>query len=285
MRFQSIASGSSGNCIYVGSEKTHLLMDVGINKKRTEQALNRVGLSLRDIDGIFLTHEHVDHIGGLPVITKHSSMPVFATKGTINAILGMPKYRDIDPGRFVEVSPDRPLKVGDLEVDPMRISHDAVEPVGYRVYEGRTGEMDSGASFSGDGRKAARVKKACICTDLGCYTDYTEKCLMDSDVVLLEANHDVNMLQVGPYPYRLKQRILGERGHLSNSSSGQLLSRILNSHLKGIFLGHLSQENNIPELAFETVRVEIMFSESGYRPEELPIQVAKRSEPSALVEF
>ena len=93
------------------------------------------------------------------------------------------------------------------------------------------------------------------------------------------------MLQVGNYPYRLKQRILGERGHLSNASSGQLLSKVLNNHLKGIFLGHLSQENNLPELAFETVRVEIMFSDTGYRPEDLPICVAKRSAPSALVEF
>ena len=93
------------------------------------------------------------------------------------------------------------------------------------------------------------------------------------------------MLQVGSYPYRLKQRILGERGHLSNASSGQLLSKVLNNHLKGIFLGHLSQENNLPELAFETVRVEIMFSDSDYRPEELPISVAKRSAPSALIEF
>lgn len=285
MRFQSIASGSSGNCIYVGSDRTHLLMDVGINKKKTEQALHGIGLDLRDIDGVFLTHEHTDHIAGLPVIAKHSSMPVFATRGTIDAVMDMPKYGEIDPARFVELRPDQPLQVGDLEIDPMRISHDAAEPVGYRVYEGRGGEKALGESFSGGGSEAGRVKKACICTDLGCYTEYTEKCLMDSDVLLLEANHDVNMLQVGPYPYRLKQRILGERGHLSNCSSGQLLSRVLNSHLKGIFLGHLSRENNMPELAFETVRVEIMFSESGYRAEELPIQVAKRSEPSALVEF
>ena len=300
MRFQSIASGSSGNCIYVGSSRTHLLMDVGINKKKTEQALHGIGLGLNDVDGIFLTHEHSDHIAGLPVIAKHTHIPVFATKGTINAVLGMSKCKDIDPARFIEVRPDEPLRVGDLEIDPMRISHDAAEPVGYRIYEGKTeadalkedlsghgiaGNIPAEIRISENKRRTERVKKACICTDLGCFTEYTEKCLEDSDVLLLEANHDVNMLQVGPYPYRLKQRILGERGHLSNCSSGQLLSRILNNHLKGIFLGHLSQENNIPELAFETVRVEIMFSESGYRPEELPIQVAKRTEPSALVEF
>ena len=265
MRFESIASGSSGNCIYVGSDKTHLLMDVGISRKRTVDALHGIGLDMNDIDGIFITHEHVDHITGLPVIAKHSSMPIFATRATMEAILSMPKFSNIDPGRFVCIRSDEPVTVGDLKVNPMQISHDAAEPVGYRVFEGD--------------------KKACICTDLGCYTDYTAKCLQDSDVLLIESNHDINMLQVGSYPYRLKQRILGERGHLSNASSGQLLSRILNDHMKGIFLGHLSQENNLPELAFETVRVEIMFSESGFRPEELPIQVARRSEPSALVEF
>lgn len=239
-------------------------MDVGISRKRTMQALNGIGLDMKDIDGIFLTHEHVDHVTGLPVIAKYSEMPIYATKGTIEALKRSSKCCNIDPARFVCVRADEPVTVGDLKVNPMRISHDAAEPVGYRIYEGK--------------------KKACVCTDLGCYTDYTMDCLKDSDVLLIESNHDVNMLQVGNYPYMLKQRILGDRGHLSNTSSGQLLSRILNDHLKGIFLGHLSKENNIPELAFETVRVEIMFSDTGYRAEELPIHVAKRSEPSMLVE-
>jgi phosphoribosyl 1,2-cyclic phosphodiesterase len=199
------------------------------------------------------------------MICKKSEMPIYATRGTIDAIQRMPKFADIDPARFIPIRSDEKITIKDMQIDPMRISHDAAEPVGYRVMYGH--------------------KKACVCTDLGCYTDYTVECLKNADVVLLESNHDVNMLQVGHYPYRLKQRILGDRGHLSNVSSGRLLSRVLNDHLRAIFLGHLSKENNIPELAFETVRVEIMFSESGYRAEELPIQVAKRSEPSALVEF
>lgn len=265
MRFESFASGSSGNCIYVGSDTTHLLMDVGISRKRTVEALHRLDLSLDDIDGIFLTHEHSDHIMGLPMIAKKSSMPIYATRGTIQAILDNPKYSQIDPGRFVTVCADEKVNVKDLCINPMAISHDAAEPVGYRVNSGG--------------------KKVCICTDLGCYTDYTIGCLKDSDVVLLEANHDINMLEVGPYPYSLKQRILGKRGHLSNASSGQLLSRILNDHMKGIFLGHLSRENNFPELAFETVKLELLSSECGYRPEELQIRVAPRKEPGAVVEF
>ena len=265
MRFESIASGSSGNCIYVGSETTHLLMDVGISRKRTAEALKDLDLELRDIDGIFITHEHSDHISGLPMIAKKTQMPIYATPGTIRAMLQMPKLSGIDPARFVPIRPDEKITVKDMQIDPMRISHDAAEPVGYRIYYGR--------------------KKACVCTDLGCYTDYTVECLKNSDVLLIEANHDVNMLQVGRYPYPLKKRILGDRGHLSNISSGQLLTRVLNDHMKGIFLGHLSQENNLPELAFETVRVEILSSDSDYRPEDLPILVADRKKPSALIEI
>ncbi len=264
MRFQSIASGSSGNCIYVGSDQTNLLLDVGISRKRTVEALKQLDLSLQDVDGIFITHEHSDHVQGLPMIAKQSQMPIYATRGTIRALLQHPKCANIDPERFVEVKADQPIRVKDMEINPMTISHDAADPVGYRVFH--------------------NGKKACVCTDLGCYSDYTIECLKESDILLLEANHDVNMLQVGPYPYQLKQRILGNYGHLSNASSGALLNEVLNDHLQGIFLGHLSQENNFPELAFETVRVEIMAGDSGYKPDDLPIVVASRKEPSRYLE-
>lgn len=265
MRFECIASGSSGNCVYVGSGNTHLLMDVGISRKRTVEALHTLDLDLSDIDGIFITHEHTDHIAGLPMIAKQSQMPIYATAGTIEAILQMPKFQNIDPARFVTVKADEILSVKDLEINPMHISHDAAEPVGYRIQCGG--------------------RKACICTDLGCYTDYTVNCLRDSDILLIEANHDVNMLQVGRYPYPLKQRILGTRGHLSNISSGQLLSQVLNDHMKAIYLGHLSKENNLPELAFETVRVELLSADTPYSPEDLPIRVADRKKPSAVLEI
>lgn len=265
MRFESIASGSSGNCSYVGSDTTHILVDTGISRKRTVEALRDLQIELRDLDGIFITHEHSDHITGLPMIAKQSTAPIYATAGTIAAIRKMSKMSTIDPERFIPVRADEKVTIKDLQINPMKISHDAADPVGYRVMYGD--------------------RKVCICTDLGCYTDYTIECLRDADVLLLEANHDVNMLQVGPYPYHLKRRILGEHGHLSNVSSGQLLSRVLNDHMDGIFLGHLSKENNFPELAFETVRVEIMSSDTDYRPEDLPIRVAKRTEPSGVVEI
>lgn len=265
MRFQTFASGSSGNCSYIGSETTHLLFDVGISRKRTQEALNRIDLDFPDIDGIFITHEHSDHIQGLAMILKKYDIPVYATAGTIAAIRRMEKYRELSEDRFIPVRADEKTVVKDITVNPMTISHDAAEPVGYRVLYGG--------------------KKVSICTDLGCYTDYTKACLKDSDVLLLEANHDVNMLQVGPYPYPLKQRILSDRGHLSNAASGTLLDSILNSHMKAIFLGHLSQENNYPDLAFETVRLEINAADDDYEADELPIRVAPRKEASGMVEI
>jgi phosphoribosyl 1,2-cyclic phosphodiesterase len=239
-------------------------MDVGISRKRTVEALRGIGLDMKDIDGIFITHEHVDHITGLPVIARNSDMPIYATKGTIDAVLRSSKCGNIDPARFVCVRPDQPVTVGDLKVNPMRISHDAADPVGYRIYEGN--------------------KKACVCTDLGCFTDYTAECLRDSDVLLLESNHDVNMLMVGAYPYYLKQRILGERGHLSNDTAAELLCKVLHTELKYVILAHLSKENNLPELAYETVRIELQSAAEAKGLMMPDLFVANRDTVSRLVE-
>lgn len=264
MRLCSIASGSSGNCIYVGSDATHLLVDVGISGKKAEAGLNGLGLTGCDIDGILVTHEHSDHIAGLGVLCRKYEIPIFATKGTIQAILKNGGKNAPEPSLFHEIESDGKLIIKDLAVSPMRISHDAAEPVAYRIGYG--------------------AKRVAVCTDLGIYNDYTVECLKGMDALLLEANHDVNMLQVGPYPYYLKQRILGSRGHLSNENAGRLLSRILHDNLKAIVLGHLSKENNMPELAYESVRMEITLGDCPYTAEDFPISVALRSEPSPVIE-
>ena len=124
-----------------------------------------------------------------------------------------------------------------------------------------------------------------VVTDLGTYDDYTVESLKGMDALMLEANHDINMLQVGPYPYYLKQRILGKRGHLSNELSGKLLSQLMHDNLKAVCLGHLSKENNLVELAYETVRLEISMSDNPYKPDDFPIFVANRSELSQMVEI
>ena len=265
MRLCSIASGSSGNCVYVGSDATHLLLDVGISAKRTEAGLKELGLKMGDIDGIFITHEHADHINGLGVLARKYGVPIYGTKGTIDAISQTRSLGEVDNTLFRYIKADEKCTVKDVSVYPIRTSHDAAEPVAYRI--------------SYDGRKIA------VITDLGCYNDYTVECLKDLDVLYLEANHDVHMLQAGPYPYYLKQRILGEKGHLSNESAGKLLSRLLHDNMKAVMLGHLSKENNLPELAYESVRVEVTMSDTPYNGGDFPMYVAKRSEVSQMIEI
>lgn len=265
MRLCSIASGSSGNCIYAGSDTTHILVDVGISGKRTKEGLEKLGVKAEELDGIFITHEHADHISGLGVMARKYGVPIYATRGTLEAIRNTSSVGKIEATLFQEIKADSKITVKDLTINPMKTSHDAAEPVAYRISHGR--------------------KKVGIITDLGCYNDYTVECLKGMNALLLEANHDVNMLQVGPYPYYLKRRILGERGHLSNELSGRLLSKILNDDMQTIILGHLSKENNLPELAYETVRVEIAMADNKYKAGDFPIRVANRSEVSEIVEI
>lgn len=265
MRLCSIASGSSGNCVYVGSDTTHLLLDAGISCKRTEAGLKELGLKMSDIDGIFITHEHADHINGLGVIARKYGVPIYGTRGTIEAIKQTHSLGEIDYDLFQYIRADEKCTVKDVVLYPIRTSHDAAESVAYRI--------------SHDKQKVA------VITDLGCYNDYTVECLRDLNVLYLEANHDIHMLQVGPYPYYLKQRILGERGHLSNEAAGKLLSRLLHDGMRAIVLGHLSQENNLPELAYESVRVEVTMSDTPYNGNDFPLYVAKRSEVSQMIEI
>ena len=262
MRLCSIASGSSGNCIYVGTDATHLLVDTGISGKRVEEGLKSLNLTGRDVDGILITHEHSDHISGLGVISRKYGIPIYATKGTLEAIASV--KNGPDSSLFHEIKEDVRFTIKDMTVYPMRISHDAAQPVAYKFGFGD--------------------KRIAVCTDIGIFNDYTVECLKGMDALLLEANHDVNMLQVGPYPYYLKQRILGDRGHLSNENAGRLLNRILTDKTKSIVLGHLSQENNHPELAYEAVRMEITMGPCPYTAEDFDIMVANRSEPSKIIE-
>lgn len=263
MRLLSIASGSSGNCIYVGDDTTHLLIDAGISGKRIEEGLNTIGLSAKDIDAVFVTHEHIDHIAGVGVLARKYKLPVYGTKGTMEGILETKSVGKISGELLHPIRSDEMVSIGSLHIDPMPVSHDAREPVAYRIYGGG--------------------KRIGIITDLGYYTDDIVSGLQNMDALFVEANHDENMLMVGPYPYPLKRRILGNQGHLSNENSGRLLSKLLNDHLKYIVLGHLSKENNMPELAYEAVRLEIEMSENRYRAEDFSLMVAKRNEPMQLL--
>lgn len=263
MRLISIASGSSGNCIYAGSDHTHILVDAGISNKRIEQGLNEIGIKGSELSAVFITHEHSDHTKGLGVLARKHGVPIYGTKETLDEIRGM-KYLGEYPAELLkEIRPDVEVRVGDLNLKPFSIDHDAANPVAYRIGDGRI--------------------QVAVATDMGHYDQYIVDHLQGLDALLLESNHDVNMLQTGPYPYYLKRRILSDHGHLSNEHAGRLLSLILHDNLKHILLGHLSKENNYEALAYETVKLEIDQGDNPYSSRDFSISVAKRDEMSQII--
>ncbi|NLK27037.1 MAG: MBL fold metallo-hydrolase [Clostridiales bacterium] len=261
MKLCSIASGSSGNCIYVGSNQTNLLVDVGISAKRIENGLKEIDILPDALQGILITHEHSDHIAGLGVMARRYHIPIYATYETAQAITKIKSIGQIPEGLFHYIKPDEVFKINDITVDPFSTSHDASNPVCYTMHA--------------DGHKVG------IATDLGKFDDYIISKLDQSDVLLLEANHDINMLMVGKYPYYLKQRIHGDRGHLSNDTCADLISRLITNKLKHIILAHLSKENNYEELAYETVCCEL--ANRGYNFTEANLSVAHREKISEMV--
>lgn len=263
MRMKAIASGSSGNSIYVGNDNTHILVDTGISKKKIENGLCDLEITGNDINGILVTHEHSDHIGGLGVFLRKYPVKVYGTKGTLDAIVKSTSLGKIDESLLCPVKYDESFKIGDINITPVKTSHDAAEPCAYTFNDNRT--------------------RTAIMTDLGCYDDYIVEHLTNLDVIYLEANHDVRMLETGPYPYPLKKRILGNYGHLSNENCGRLLNRVLHDNIKAVVLSHLSHENNLPELAYEAVRMEVNMSDSKYNADDFRIMIAKRHEPSDTI--
>ena len=265
MKLTSIASGSSGNCIFVGSEQGNLLVDAGISAKRIEQGLKELQVSPADLNGILITHEHIDHIAGLGVLMRRYKLPVFATVGTIDSMRMSGKLGEVDKSLFYAVTADQPFVLNGIVVDPSTIWHDAKEPVCYSFYQ--------------------NGKKAVVATDLGNFDEYLVEKLQGSDILFVEANHDVHMLEVGRYPYPLKQRILGRNGHLSNERCGQLISKLMSDKLKHIYLGHLSKDNNYPELAYESVKLELSLHGIDLTKNDIQMEVAKRDSLSTLCEI
>ena len=257
MNLASIASGSSGNCIYVGNEKSHFLIDAGISRKRIVEGLTQMEVAPETIQGIFVTHEHMDHISGLGVFLRKYPVPVFATAKTIDEILSTSSLGKVDKNLFESITPDNPIYMDGIKIEASRILHDAADPVCYTVSDTES--------------------KVGVATDFGTYDEYLVEKLQGCESLLVESNHDLNMLMVGPYPYPLKKRIMGNKGHLSNERAGQFLSKVIGEECKHIFLGHLSKENNYGELAYETVKVELLLHNIDLDKANFTLQVESRS--------
>ncbi len=247
MRVSVLASGSKGNAIFVEMDGTRILVDAGIGIRRVARELGDLAVTPESLDAIFITHEHSDHVKGLATLLKRTGAPVYTRPGTIRAVAG----GDALPSeRFFAIHDS--VEVGGIRVSAFSVPHDAADPVGYEI----TG-----------------TRKCTVATDLGFVTDSVRRAIEGADVLVMEANHDLSMLRKGPYPWPLKQRILGNRGHLDNEETGRALAR-LRSRPEKIILAHLSETNNLPALCRETVSR--VAAESGAAA--LPLAVALQDE-------
>ena len=231
-KFCSLFSSSSGNCTYIGSSHGGILIDVGVSAKRTECALAEIGVDPCAIEGIFVTHEHSDHVKGIKIFAARHGIKVWASAGTL---AGMEEQDALSPKIQTMVIPDSGTEAAGIYIRPFRTPHDSRESTGFSM-------------VTPDGKRIS------VATDIGKMTDTVMDAIHGSDLVLLESNHDVGMLQNGPYPFFLKQRILSDHGHLSNESCAKTAVKLAESGTTRFVLGHLSKENNIPSLAFETTR-------------------------------
>lgn len=262
MKFCSLYSGSSGNSIFIATENAKILIDAGLAGKRIEEALKSIGENLSDIDGIFVTHEHSDHTKGIGVISRKYDVPIYSNAKTWEAMEG--SLGKIKEHNIKVMDRRSTISIKDLDIKSFNIPHDAIAPVGYTI-------NSSGKQMS-------------IATDFGIYTEEIRDNIRDSEVILLECNHDINMLKFGPYPYNLKRRILSEVGHLSNEDCAKAIVNLITySPNKKIVLGHLSSTNNNPHLAIETVRG--ILHENKITPKDITLSMANRLNPSNMIEI
>ena len=227
LRVSVLASSSKGNSTFIEMDGIRLLVDAGISTRRIVSGLSDLGVAPESLDGIFLTHEHIDHVKALPVFINQYKVPVFSRAATLQALPELGKLPDDCLYPIGDV-----FHLGRLVIETFNISHDAAEPVGYRV----TGSQ------------------CCIvATDLGFVSASVQESLENADVMVLETNHDVDLLKAGRYPWPTKRRIMSNRGHLSNNDAAWAVTR-LKKRPKAIFLAHMSEENNRPQLALDTMR-------------------------------
>lgn len=228
--FCPLASGSKGNCIYLGSDKTKILIDAGISTKAIKAKLSEIKVNIEEIDAILITHDHGDHIQGLKVLAYNMGIPLFANhetaKGIVEHFHDCPKFKIFSTGETFEFE--------DLEIHPFSVQHDTLDPVAFTI-------------------KTCSLKLG-FCTDLGFVTSLVRNQLKHCDYLYVEANHEPSMVHASSRPMIYKQRVLGRSGHLSNRECGELLAEVAHPNLKHVHLAHLSSECNSPEMAYSVIR-------------------------------
>ncbi|HHV46616.1 MAG TPA: MBL fold metallo-hydrolase [Tissierellia bacterium] len=232
IKFCSLSSGSSGNCQYIETDRVRILVDSGFSGKRIESLLSSINVRPDEIDYILVTHEHIDHVKGVGVLSRKYDIPIYANEKTwisMACLIG-----NIDDKNIRIFKSEKAFELEGLGVYPFKISHDSAEPVGYCFHYGNI--------------------KISIMTDTGWVNDNMKEAIKGSSLYLIESNHDVQMLKEGSYPWPLKQRILSTKGHLSNMDAARTLAEVLRGNGEIVLLGHLSKENNVPEVAYDTVR-------------------------------
>lgn len=259
LKMATLASGSSGNCAVVSDGRVHILIDAGISTRRISQGLKGLGIELRHISGVLITHEHIDHVAALPVLCKQSDAALFTAEGTAYELCG--KWEELEE-RFRVFAPGQRFAVGEWEIGTFATSHDCACPVGYYVSDG--------------------TRKLALCTDTGVITPGAREGVRGADTLIGEFNYDLQMLRMGPYPVHLQERIRGAWGHLSNEMGGELAAWAAGQGARRIVLAHLSQENNRPEMALEAARQALGALGLGERDVELI--AAPRNEPTGWME-
>lgn len=259
MRVCTLASGSSGNATFIQGEQSSVLVDAGLSGKAIVHRLESIGIDPSELNGILVTHEHIDHIRGVGVLARKFDLQVYATERTWDAI--KPSVGTIPDYNQCILEAGKALEIEDLQIDHFETSHDAVDSIGF--------------SFQCDDIKLG------ITTDTGYLTNTARKYIDGSDLLIFESNHDLQMLKTGRYPWSLKKRILGDKGHLSNDAAAHCLASLINGKTRGVILAHLSQENNTPELAYSTVAQ--VLKDAGLNPErDFVLEVAPRCLPGTL---
>ncbi len=255
VHFCALGSGSKGNSYLIAGEKNKILVDAGLTAKTISDNLIELGVAPNEIDGIIVTHEHSDHIGGINVFSKKYDVPVYANELTMNEILKKSKNLAGKNVRIFDMNAD--FFIGEFDIVPFKTPHDSVSSCGFSVF--------------------CKRNKITVATDIGHMTKTVLEACKESDLLVLEANHDIEMLINGPYSPYLKQRIQGPKGHLSNDNCGKTVSYLLDYGLKQVILAHLSDDNNTPELAYDTV-CQCLASRGAKAGDDIKIAIARQRE-------